>query len=53
MEKLGRNKVMLKCDSEPAVLALQTAVMRETSVETAMEEQVWEITKRTALRRMR
>ncbi len=38
MDRLGHNKVMLKGDNEPAILALRKAVGRETSVETVMEE---------------
>ena len=38
VEQLGRNKVIVKSDNEPAILALKEAVRRETSVEIVMEE---------------
>ncbi len=38
VEQLGCNKVIMKSDSEPAILAPKKAVRRETSVEIVMEE---------------
>ncbi len=50
---LGSNKVMLKSDNEPAILALKEAVRRETSVEIGMGRHLWEIIEQTPSRRMR
>ncbi len=38
VEQLGYNKIIMKSDSEPAILALKEAVRRETSVEVVVEE---------------
>ncbi len=38
VEQLGHNKVILKSDSEPAILAPKEAVRREMSGETVLEE---------------
>ena len=38
VERLGYKKIIMKSDNEPAILALQEAVRRETDVEIVMEE---------------
>ncbi len=38
VEQFGHNKVILKSDNVPAILALREAVRRETSVEIVIEE---------------
>ncbi len=54
VEQLGYDRLRLKSDGEPAILALREAVRRERRAwRLPWRSHAWETTKRTALRRMR